>query len=89
MTQIAKQDGRQSLYDIELPVTIVVGRLVLSLQDLKGWEPDSIVALNGKTDEPVELCIDGKVVATGELCEGDAGPGSLAVRILDIATDTD
>ncbi|MEM9232840.1 MAG: FliM/FliN family flagellar motor switch protein [Pseudomonadota bacterium] len=75
------------LYDIQLPVTVVVGEVNLSLADLSKWESDTIVALGVKTDEPVELQVNGKVVATGELCEGKNGPKSLAVRILDIKQD--
>ena len=72
------------LYDIELPVTVVVGEVSLSLADLSKWEADTIVSLGVKAEDPVILQVNGKVVATGELCEGESGPGSLAVRILDI-----
>lgn len=80
----ATKSAQSSLYDVELPVTIVVGRTSLSIQELANWKPDSVVALDATIDQPIELCVNGKVVATGELCEGANGPDSLAVRILDI-----
>jgi flagellar motor switch protein FliN/FliY len=81
--------GKSSLYDIELPVTVVIGRVTLSLQELANWQPDSVVALTARAEDPLELCVNGKVVATGELCEGNTGPQSLAIRILDIRQEAD
>ncbi|WOI52698.1 FliM/FliN family flagellar motor C-terminal domain-containing protein [Parvularcula sp. LCG005] len=89
MTELAKSGQRPTLYEVELPVTIVVGRTTLSLNDLADWKPDSVVSLDAKSDQPLELCVNGKVVATGELCEGDQGPDSLAIRILDIKQDAE
>lgn len=79
--------SKDPLYDIQLPVTVVIGEVSLSLADLSEWEADTIVTLGVKTNDPVELQVNGKVVATGELCEGNTGPKSLAVRILDIRKD--
>lgn len=81
MSETAK---KSSLYEVELPVTVVVGRTVLSLNDLAGWTPDSVVGLDVAADQPLELCVNGKVVATGEFCEDPEAASGLAVRILDI-----
>lgn len=75
---------RSSLYDVELPVTVVVGHTTLSLNDLSNWGPDSIVALDVTPDEPIELVVNGKVVATGEFCPAEDGSETLSIRILDI-----
>lgn len=82
-------EPRSKIYDVELPVTVVVGRKEISLEELSSWSPDKIVPLKAQVDQPVELCINGKLVATGELCEGEDGPDSLAVRILDIKKNID
>lgn len=87
MSEVAKPAPNDPLYEIELPVTVVIGQVTLSLADLAKWEADTIVSLGVKADEPLELQVNGRVVATGELCEGDTGPNSLAVRILDIYKD--
>ncbi|MEM9988563.1 MAG: FliM/FliN family flagellar motor C-terminal domain-containing protein [Pseudomonadota bacterium] len=87
MSDLPSTETRSTLYDVELPVTVVVGRTTLSLQDLANWKADSVVALEASTEQPLELCVNGKVVATGELCEGDSGPESLAIRILDICQE--
>lgn len=80
---------KSSLYQVELPVTVVVGRTTLSLNDLAGWTPDSVVPLDVGADQPLELCVNGKVVATGEFCEDPAAPSGLAIRILDIKQTPD
>lgn len=87
MSEVAKPKSNDPLYNIELPVTVVVGKVTCSLAELASWEADTIVNLGLKAEEPLELQVDGKVVATGELCEGNTGPDSLAVRILDIRQD--
>ncbi|ADM09627.1 hypothetical protein PB2503_07859 [Parvularcula bermudensis HTCC2503] len=84
MSDSAKAQNKQPLYDIELPVSVVVGRMKMSLKELSEWAPDTVVPLLSRADEPVELVVDGQVIATGELCEGDTGPESLALRILDL-----
>ena len=89
MSEETTGKSNDPLYDIQLPVTVVIGEVKLSLADLSKWEADTIVSLGVKTDEPVILQVNGKVVASGELCEGDNGPDSLAVRILDIHQDAD
>lgn len=87
MSDALTANRNDPLYNIELPVTVVVGEITLSLAELSQWEADTIVSLGVKTDEPVILQVNGKVVATGELCEGENGPDSLAVRILDVSQD--
>lgn len=88
MTQTSKSAAAtESLEDIELPVTVVVGRFEMSLGELSEWGTDTIVALGVKTSDPLELCVNGRTVATGELCAGEGGEGALAVRILDIHSD--
>ena len=80
-------NNRGSLNEVELPLTVVIGRTALTLQDVADLKPDSIVALAARADEPLEICVSGKVIATGELCEGEGGPDTLAIRILDIHQD--
>ncbi|MGV6819238.1 MAG: FliM/FliN family flagellar motor switch protein [Parvularcula sp.] len=81
---MSSTEPKSSLYQVELPVTVVAGRATLSLNDLSAWTPDSVIPLDVAADQPLELCVNGKVVATGEFCEDPEAPSGLAVRVLDI-----
>ena len=57
---------------------------VAELLDLK---PDTILALTAKIDDPVELTIEDRLIARGELIETE--DGVLAVKITEIEDKTD
>jgi len=66
----------------EIPVSIVVevGRLEMSIQKLIELQPGSMLDLNVRPEDGVDLTINGQIVAKGELLKiGE----SLGVRILD------
>ncbi|WP_031554732.1 FliM/FliN family flagellar motor switch protein [Parvularcula oceani] len=75
---------RRALHDVNVDVTVVLGHVEVSLKALSEWDSETVVALDAAADAPLELHANGVKVATAELCEGDGGPGSLAVRILDV-----
>lgn len=72
---------------VEVPVTVVIGETTLTLGELGRWRTDTLVPLDRAASEPLRLCVNGRQIATAELCEGENGEGSLAVRILDLAGD--
>lgn len=74
----------ERLANVRVPVTIVIGRKEVALSDLGAWRGDTLVSLDQNADDPLEVHVNGTCVATAELCEGDGGEGSLAIRILDV-----
>lgn len=74
------------LLDIELPVMVRMGQTEMSLGDLLKLTPGSILELNRAADAPVELLVNGKQIAKGEVVVVD---GNFAFRITEIeSTDT-
>ena len=53
-----------------------------SVQEILELQPDSVIALSSKVDDPVDLFIDDKLIAKGELVETD--DGQIAVKIVEI-----
>jgi flagellar motor switch protein FliN/FliY len=74
------------LMDIELPVMVRMGQTEMQLGDLLKLTPGSILELNRPADAPVELLVNSKLIAKGEVVVVD---GNFAFRITEIeSTDT-
>ncbi|PID35410.1 MAG: hypothetical protein CR958_00360 [Rhodobacterales bacterium] len=72
----------------EVPIEIVVsvGRSRPLVRDLLNLKPDSVLPLDRKIADPVELYVGDKLIATGELEEAEEGEaGQLAVRLTAVA----
>jgi len=77
---------RRSIYSVPVTLTVSIGQKRLSVSEILELQPESIVALSSKIDDPVDLCIDNKLIARGELVE--AGDGTIAVKIIEIIERT-
>lgn len=71
------------LMDIELPITIELGRTQMSLKRILELGPGAIVEMDRLAGEPVDILINGKVVARGEVVVVDENFG---VRIISLVT---
>ena len=70
---------------LAMPVSIAVsvGRIRTTIEDLMSIGPDSILELDTKIDDPVELIVGDRVVARGRLIGSTDGTG-VSVEILDL-----
>lgn len=73
---------KRSIYSVPVTVTVSIGSKRLSVSEILELQPESIVALTSRIDDPVDLCIDNKLIAKGELVE--TGDGTIAVKIIEI-----
>ena len=71
------------LMDIELPVIIRIGRTELLLQDILKLTPGAIIELNKAMDDPIDMMVNNKLVARGEVVVVD---GNFAFRITEIVS---
>ena len=71
----------ERLLDLELPLSVVLGRTELAVQDILKLASGSLIELDRKTGDLVELLVHGSVVARGEVV---AVKGTYAVRIKEI-----
>ena len=69
------------LPNITLPVIVALGRSYMSIKEILKLRPGQILELNKNPNEPVDLVVNGKVVARGELVDVD---GRLAIRLIKI-----
>jgi flagellar motor switch protein FliN/FliY len=74
------------LLDVELPVSISFGKTRLPLRDVLQLTTGSIVELNRTATDPVDLLVNQRLIARGEVVVVD---GNYGVRIQEIASRQD
>ena len=74
------------LLDVELPVSVTFGRTQLPLKDVLKLSSGSIVELNRLANEPVDLLINNRIIARGEVVVVD---GNYGIRVTEILSPQD
>jgi flagellar motor switch protein FliN/FliY len=69
------------LLDVGLQVSVEVGRRLYFISDILSWDPGSIIELDKIIGEPLNLLINGKPVAKGEVVVAN---DKFALRIIEI-----
>jgi len=67
--------------DVELNVTLRFGQRMLSLREVLDLTSGSVIELDRQVEEPVELLLEGKVIARGEAVVID---GNYGLRVTDV-----
>ncbi|WP_417269127.1 FliM/FliN family flagellar motor switch protein [Celeribacter sp.] len=72
--------------DVPIEIKVTVGKAHPLVRDLLKLENDSVLTLDRRVEDPVELYVGEKLIARGELQEIDGDPtGQLAVRLTEVA----
>lgn len=74
------------LLDIPLHVTVELGRTQRSVKEILELSPGSIIELDKLAGEPVDILVNNRLIATGEVVVIDENFG---VRVTDIVSQTD
>jgi flagellar motor switch protein FliM len=77
-----RPEGADLLADIPLQLAVELARVPLTADEVVGLKVGQVLELHRSPGEPVELSVNGKVVARGELVEVE---GQLGVRVLSLA----
>lgn len=67
---------------IPVQMDVVIGSAEMPVSDLIGMEAGSVVMLNRRIGEAVDICVNGTKIATGEIQSLDDDPSRLGVRII-------
>jgi len=82
MRTSAPRENVDMLLDVELDVSIELGRTNLSIKRILEMGPGSIVELDRMAGEPVDLLVNSKVVAKGEVVVVDENFGIRIVSLV-------
>lgn len=77
-----KPEGGELLADIPLQIAVELARVPVTADEVVALKIGQVIELHRSPGEPVELSVNGKVVARGELVEVE---GQLGVRVLSLA----
>jgi flagellar motor switch protein FliN len=70
------------LMDVELAVTLRFGSRRLVLREILDLNPGSVIELDRRVEEPVDMLLDGRVVARGDVVIMD---GNYGLRVTEVA----
>lgn len=73
---------QRSIFGVPVIVTVSIGQQRMSVSSLLELAEGSVVALAARIEDPINLMVDDKLIARGELVETDTG--GLAVKITEI-----
>jgi flagellar motor switch protein FliN len=73
------------LMDVELALTLRFGSRRLLLREVLDLNPGAVVELDRKVEEPVDVLLDGRLVARGEVVVMN---GNYGVRVTEVAPDS-
>jgi len=70
---------------VPIEIIVSVGKARPLVSDLVNLKRDSVIALDSKIDDPVEIFIGDRLIARGELQDMDGDDGQLGVRLTEVA----
>jgi len=70
---------------VPIEIIISVGKARPLVSDLVNLKRDSVITLDSKIDDPVEIFIGDRLIARGELQEMENDEGQLGVRLTEVA----
>jgi flagellar motor switch protein FliN len=79
-------DNLELILDIELPLTVRFGGTEMTLQALTRIGPGTVIDLDRAPDDPVEMLVNGTMVARGEVV---VVAGAYGVRITEVVSPAD
>jgi flagellar motor switch protein FliN/FliY len=79
-------ENLEVILDIELPLTVRFGKTEMTLRALTQVGPGSVIDLDRSPDEPVEILVNEKVIARGEVV---VISGNYGVRVTEVTSAAD
>ena len=77
--------GFDLIQDIDVRLTVELGQTQMNLREVLDLAEESVVMLDRLTDEPLDVLVNGKLIAKGEVvAEGNR----FGLRIVELAGDT-
>ncbi len=72
------------IMNIPVEVQIVLGSAEMAVSDLMGLQSGSTVALNRRVGEPVDVMVNGRRIARGEITVLEHDPSRFGIRLTEV-----
>jgi flagellar motor switch protein FliN/FliY len=73
----------EMLMDVPVHMTVEVGRKKMTIKELLSLTPGSVVAFDRSVTEPMDIMVNGTLVARGEVVSAD---GQFGLRLVDVVS---
>ena len=80
----AENAYRRSIFSMQVTVCVVIGAVRIKIADMLKLDKGDILPLTCKIEDPIELRVDDRLIARGELVEEPEGSTVLGVKITEI-----
>jgi flagellar motor switch protein FliN/FliY len=74
------------LMDVQVTLSVEIGRTRLPIKDLLALNQGSIVSLDRGVNEPLDLMVNGTLIARGEVVES---AGQFGLRLIDVVSPSE
>ena len=74
------------LADVKLALSVELGQQLISVDDLLQFDKGTIIDLNKRSDEPLNIYANGSLIALGEITTEN---GNFGIRIIKIVSSKD
>lgn len=66
-------DLKNRLFDIPVTMQVIIGKTQIAVSEMLDLKPGQVIVLDREIGEPVELAVNGKIVAHAQIvvCEGE------------------
>ena len=81
-SDLASAAALERLHDVPLELAVEIGRTRMTIGETLGLGPGSIITLNRLAGEPVDLLVNGKPIARGEVVVLDEEFGLRVTEVL-------
>ncbi|SEA55915.1 flagellar motor switch protein FliN/FliY [Rubrimonas cliftonensis] len=78
------QSRGRAIYSVPIEVTVSVGKARPLIADIVALRRDSVLPLESRIEDPVEIYVGPQLIARGELQELEEEGGRLGVRLTEI-----
>lgn len=85
--EVASRLGR--IRDVEMSLTVEVGRTRMPVRSVLGLEPGAVVELDRSVGSPADILLNGRLIAHGEIVVVDQDYAVRITEILDVTEGTD
>lgn len=76
--------GNKAIFGVPIEVTVSVGKARPMISEIVALRRDSVLPLDSRVEDPVEIYVGSRLIARGELQELEDDGGRLGVRLTEI-----
>lgn len=76
--------GSKNILELPVRIAVSVGGAQMTVKDLLDLKKETVIDLEAKIDDPVDIYVGERMIARGELVEASDDENGIGVRLLEI-----